>query len=176
MKPPNVRDYQSIGSRSENPADVRVYMSESWLNTNVKNDHGSPGAMTPQSYVSEGDTPSFLHLVNNGLDAHVDYTLGGWGGRSAYDDPAKKPNHITDEEIDDDGDDNKMYWRWVIAAQNDFAARMDWCVASSYSAANHQQVAGMHREYFDGSGLPGGMYFAQLRTASFSRTVKRERE
>jgi hypothetical protein len=93
----------------------------------------------PQAYVSEGDSPSFLHLVNNGLNAHEDYTLGGWGGRSAYGDP-KFPNYITDKSLSDDDDRNKMYWRWVPAAQNDFAARLDWCVRE-FKDANHPPVA-----------------------------------
>lgn len=137
----NVWDYESYdharkpGKMSNSPAWVQAYMKPEWLNQNVKNDHGPLGALTPQKYISEGDTPSFLHLVNNGLEAHLDYTLGGWGGRSAYDDPAF-PNHLTDKELQDDGDRNKMYWRWVPAAQNDFAARMDWCV-KDYKNANH---------------------------------------
>jgi hypothetical protein len=95
--------------------------------------------MTPQKYISEGDTPSFLHLVNNGLESHLDYTLGGWGGRSAYDD-STLPNHITDKGLKDDGNENKMYWRWIPAAQNDFAARMDWCV-KEFKEANHAPIA-----------------------------------
>ncbi|MCZ7421094.1 PKD domain-containing protein [Verrucosispora sp. WMMA2121] len=87
------------------------------------------------------DTPSFLHEIANGLNAHEDYTLGGWGGRSAYDDPGNKPRHLTDTTISDDGDRNKMYWRWIPAVQNDFAARMDWAVSSSYNGANHQPKA-----------------------------------
>jgi hypothetical protein len=114
-------------------------MKPAWLNKHVKTNHGPLGAMTPQKYISEGDTPSFLHLVNNGLESHIDYTLGGWGGRSAYDDPSY-PNHITDKAIEDDGNRNKMYWRWVPAAQNDFAARMDWCV-KDFKHANHAPVA-----------------------------------
>jgi hypothetical protein len=134
----NVWDYQSVSGVS--PDDVKAYMTSSWLNTNVKNNHGSLGAMYPQSFVSEGDTPSFLNMINNGLYAYNDYTLGGWGGRSAYYDNSK-PNYVTDQYITDDGNKNKMYWRWVIDAQNDFAARMDWCVASTYSGANHPPVA-----------------------------------
>lgn len=135
----NVWDYQSLSGPS--PDYVKAYMTSSWLDTNVKSGHGPLGAMYPQSFVSEGDTPSFLHEIANGLDADEDYTLGGWGGRSVFDDPANKPNHLTDSTISDDGDRNKMYWRWVPAAQNDFAARMDWDVASSYSGANHQPNA-----------------------------------
>jgi hypothetical protein len=139
----NVWDYQSVGSNSKNPAEVQTYMNSTWLDANVKTGHGVLGAYTPQSYVSEGDTPSFLHLINNGLEAQEDYTLGGWGGRSIIDpsDPANKPKHLTDTTIKDDGNENKMYWRWVADAQNDFAARMDWCVASSFSGANHPPLA-----------------------------------
>jgi len=141
----NVWDYQSYEpdprnrGASANPPFIQEYMKPAWLNAHVKTGHGPLGAMTPQRYISEGDTPSFLHLVNNGLESHVDYTLGGWGGRSAHDNPAQ-PNHITDKAINDDGNRNKMYWRWVPAAQNDFAARMDWCL-KDFSEANHAPVA-----------------------------------
>ncbi|MCC7336521.1 MAG: DUF1593 domain-containing protein [Pirellulaceae bacterium] len=141
----NVWDYESYdharkqGKMSANPPAVQEYMKDAWLNEHVKNGHGPLGAMTPQKYISEGDTPSFLNLVNNGLDADLDYTLGGWGGRGAYDDPAL-PNHITDKKLTDDGNANKMFWRWVPAAQNDFAARMDWCV-KDFEHANHAPVA-----------------------------------
>ena len=33
-----------------------------------------------------------------------------------------------------------MYWSWVPAAQNDFAARVDWCV-KEFKEANHAPVA-----------------------------------
>ncbi len=139
-----VWDYQSItnapGKRpSANPPEIQAYMNYQWLSENVTNNHGPLGAMYPQKYVSEGDTPSFLNLINNGLEAHLDYTLGGWGGRSAHDDPAF-PNHITDKNLTDDGDPNKMFWRWIPAAQNDFAARLDWCV-KDFKDANHPPVA-----------------------------------
>lgn len=159
----NVWDYQSVGGSSQNPLNytgsdahlifptgsentnnIQYYMSNAWLTANVKTGHGPLGAYTPQTYISEGDTPSFLHLINNGLEADKDYTLGGWGGRSVFGPNTNlHPNHMTDKDtaITDDGNVNKMYWRWIPAAQNDFAARMDWCVATSYAAANHQPVA-----------------------------------
>ncbi len=110
------------------------------MNEHVKVGHGPLATLTPQRYVSEGDTPSFLHLVKNGLDAHRDYTLGGWGGRGAYTDPKKFPNHLSDKSLTDDDDAHKMFWRWVPAAQNDFAARLDWCV-KTFEDANHAPVA-----------------------------------
>lgn len=141
----NVWDYESYdharkqGQLSANPPEIQELMKPAWVNENVNTGHGPLGALTPQKYISEGDTPSFLHLVNNGLAAHLDYTLGGWGGRSAFDDP-DFPNHITDKTLTDDGNRNKMYWRWVPAAQNDFVARMDWCV-KEFKDANHPPVA-----------------------------------
>ena len=132
-------DYGSLNGPS--PASVKSYMTGTWLNTNVKANHGPLGAMYPQTFISEGDTPSFLHLVNNGLYAFDDYALGGWGGRGAQDEPTSKPNHLTDTNLVDDGDAHKMFWRWIPAAQNDFAARMDWSTATTYSAANHQPRA-----------------------------------
>ncbi len=140
----NVWDYESYdharkqGKMSANPPFVQEYMKPAWLDANVKAGHGPLGALYPQKYVSEGDTPSFLNLVHNGLDADQDYALGGWGGRSAFDDPAF-PNHLSDKSLTDDGDAHKMYWRWVPAAQNDFAARMDWCV-KEFKDANHPPV------------------------------------
>jgi hypothetical protein len=141
----NVWDYESIEDNPRkkkgcaNPPEIQAYMGFDWLARNVTIGHGPLGALYPQKYVSEGDTPSFLHLVNNGLNAHEDYALGGWGGRSAFDDPAF-PNHLTDKTLTDDGNRNKMYWRWIPAAQNDFAARMDWCV-KEFKDANHAPVA-----------------------------------
>jgi hypothetical protein len=144
----DVWDYQSISDNpkhkpSANPPAIQEYMGYKWLAEHVTNGHGPLGALYPQKYVSEGDTPSFLDLINNGLESYRDYTLGGWGGRAVHDNPAF-PNHVTDKNLSDDGDRNKMYWRWVPAAQNDFAARLDWCV-KDFKDANHApvvQVAG----------------------------------
>ncbi len=140
----DVWDYESYDNArkpnkpSGNPPEIQELMKPAWVDMHVKNQHGPLGALYPQKYVSEGDTPSFLHLVANGLNAHQDYTLGGWGGRSAFDDPVF-PNHMTDKQLSDDRDRHKMFWRWVPAAQNDFAARLDWCV-KGFEEANHPPV------------------------------------
>lgn len=141
----NVWDYQSL--TGPNPADVKAVMTTAWLNTNVKTNHGALGAYTPQTYVSEGDTPSFLTMIDNGLFQHVNYAWGGWGGRPAYD----KGNHMTDQGVtSDDGDEYKPYWRWIPTLQHDFAARMDWAVADTFAKANHnpkaQVVGGIERD------------------------------
>ncbi|WP_162055417.1 DUF1593 domain-containing protein [Pontibacter pamirensis] len=106
------------------------YMSEEWLTDNVKSNHGPLGAWYPQKNISEGDTPAFLGFVDNGLMAYQDYSLGGWGGRFK---PAKGNYWI---DALDDNNDKKALWRWCPATQNDFAARMDWCV-KPFDGANH---------------------------------------
>lgn len=89
-----------------------------------------------ETYTSEGDTPSFLPLVDNGLEHHLDYARGGWGGRAVY----VKGNFMQDGADDNAGtpDMHYMFWRWIAAAQNDWAARSDWFVAPYYKGANHQ--------------------------------------
>ncbi|WP_326762925.1 DUF1593 domain-containing protein [Streptomyces phaeochromogenes] len=136
----NVWNYGSLTGPA--PQDVRNYMTSDWLDTNVKTGHGPLGAYYPQTYVSEGDSVSFLPNVANGLqDATFDFTLPSWGGRAAVDAPCLRPNHYTDWSLKDDGDPKKTYWRWIPAAQNDFAARMDWAVTDKYRDANHAPVA-----------------------------------
>ncbi|HEX8629815.1 MAG TPA: nucleoside hydrolase-like domain-containing protein, partial [Catenuloplanes sp.] len=126
-------DYRSL--RGPNPANVKAFMTADWLNTNVKQGHGQLGAHTPQTFVSEGDTPSFLPLIDNGLRQHDNYLLGGWGGRPVV----RSGNYLVDGS--DDGNAHKPFWRWIPTAQNDFAARMDWNVKPNFRDANHNPVA-----------------------------------
>ncbi|MFE7794770.1 nucleoside hydrolase-like domain-containing protein [Streptomyces sp. NPDC057460] len=136
----NVWNYGSLTGPA--PQEVKDYMTSTWLDTNVKTGHGPLGAYYPQSYVSEGDSVSFMPNVANGLqDAAFDFTLPSWGGRGTVDAPCLTPNHYTDWSLKDDGDAKKIYWRWLPAVQNDFAARMDWAVAQKYRDANHAPVA-----------------------------------
>jgi hypothetical protein len=108
-------------------------MSEKWLSEHVSENHGPLGAWYPQKNVSEGDTPAFLSFVDNGLEAYNDYSLGGWGGRYQ----SAEGNYWSD--AFDNNNERKTLWRWIPAVQNDFEARMDWCV-KSYKEANHPPV------------------------------------
>ena len=56
-----------------------------WLAMNVQQRHGPLGAVYPDvAYGMEGDTPSFLGLIPNGLDAPEHPDWGGWGGRYEF--------------------------------------------------------------------------------------------
>jgi hypothetical protein len=125
-----------------------AYRNQKWIDNNVKNGHGALGTQYPKAGrtdgVKEGDTPSFLYLLAPGLSdpAHPDW--GGWGGRfRAYGtgtdffvDARDKHPHTSDATAE-------KRWtvgRWNEQRNQDFAARMDWCV-KSYANANHNPVA-----------------------------------
>ena len=57
-------------------------ISNSWIAQNIQQDHGPLGAEYPDvAWGVEGDTPSFLSLIPNGLNDPEHPEWGGWGGR-----------------------------------------------------------------------------------------------
>ncbi|MCL4180331.1 MAG: DUF1593 domain-containing protein [Verrucomicrobia bacterium] len=123
-----------------------------WLEQNIIRQHGPLGALYPRlEYIMEGDTPSFLGLINNGLGWHVSPAYGGWGGRYAFYQAHGESRPIWTNNQDsrdtvtaDNGQtectDPATIWRWREHFQHDFAARMDWCVADAFDQANHNPV------------------------------------
>jgi hypothetical protein len=124
-----------------------------WLEENIIQNHGPLGALYPKlAYIMEGDTPSFLGLINNGLGWHLSPANGGWGGRYALYQAHGETRPIWTNNQDsrdtataDNGQtectDMATIWRWREAFQHDFASRMDWCVADEYRKANHHPIA-----------------------------------
>ena len=56
--------------------------SNSWLAKNIQQGHGPLGTSYPDvAYGMEGDSPSFLGLIQNGLNEPEHPNYGGWGGR-----------------------------------------------------------------------------------------------
>jgi hypothetical protein len=57
-------------------------ISNSWLTKNIQQGHGPLGVEYPDvAWGMEGDTPSFLNLIPNGLSDPEHPEWGGWGGR-----------------------------------------------------------------------------------------------
>ncbi len=57
-------------------------ISNTWIAQNIQQGHGPLGAAYPDvAWGVEGDTPSFLSLIPNGLNAAEHPDWGGWGGR-----------------------------------------------------------------------------------------------
>lgn len=131
-------DYYWKNRKSKNPKELQVIMDKPWLAEHIKQGHGPLAAAYPQDYTSEGDSPSFMPLVANGLEQDKDYTLSGWGGRAIH----TKGNLMANgsDELNGKPDTHHAYQRWLPAVQNDWAARADWCVATNFADANHPPV------------------------------------
>jgi hypothetical protein len=125
-----------------------------WLDAHVRS-KGPLGAQYPHTeYLMEGDSPSFLFLIENGLGDPEQPDWGSWGGRYErytprtrkwFLEPETRPfwSDAEDEVLGVDGQwhtsNEATIWRWRAAYQNDFAARMDWTVRP-YAEANHPPV------------------------------------
>ncbi len=135
-------------------ADFSIVSNE-WLDTHIRKNKGPLGAQHPHTeFLMEGDTPSFLGLVANGLNSPENPDWGGWGGRYEFytprmqkwfQEPETRPfwTNAVDEVKGFDGNwhtsNHATIWRWRSAYQNDFAARIDW-TTKTYSEANHPPV------------------------------------
>jgi cellulose-binding protein len=119
-------------------------VSPDWLKENVLEGHGALGPLYPpkaagKDGVKEGDTPSFLYVLPNGLSDPEYPGWGNWGGR--FQSSGFANEFIPAEDIMD-GKLDLLYsiHRWRTAYQNEFEARMDWCVRTS-DDANHEPTA-----------------------------------
>ena len=90
-------------------------------------------------FLGEGDTFTYLNLIDNGLHGASDDTPGGWAGDGqpgdavgSYDDWLRSAERAATARPPSP-DPN-----FTPATQNAFAARMRWSVTSSYGGANHE--------------------------------------
>ncbi|KAH7051131.1 DUF1593-domain-containing protein [Macrophomina phaseolina] len=122
-------------------------VTNEWLQQNIR--LGALGShYLNWSYIMEGDTPSFLGILPNGLNAPEHPEWGGWGGRYILADSSGETNTYSDASDFAIGQNNDTFfskyasiWRWRQAFQYDFAARMQWSVSADASEANHHPVA-----------------------------------
>jgi len=106
-------------------------------------------------FISEGDSPSFLYLINNGLRSLEDPTYGGWGGRFGVTNNKLSQNNVLDYDPDTNQYEAEYsLMRWFDDIQNDFAARANWAVAKTYSEANHAPTVTV-KEGFNLTATPG---------------------
>ena len=129
-----------------------------WLEENIIKGHGPLAALYPKlKYIMEGDTPSFIGLISNGLGSATSPSYGGWGGRYVLCQTYAETRPIwtnargsQDTVVAENGleytSDQATIWRWRQAFQHDFAARMDWCVAETFEQANHNPVAAFEND------------------------------
>ncbi len=126
--------------------------------------HQSPQSERNRKGVKEGDTPSWFFVLPNGLSNPEHPEWGGWGGRFDH----QGNEYYTDAEDDHWSGHHdialRRKWtiaRWREAYQNDFAARMRWCLLP-YEASNHNPVAAIgkdkSRRIIKKSVKPGNVY------------------
>jgi len=164
-----------LGMSFPMPGSNAEVTSNDWLAKNIQQGHGPLGAAYPDvAYGMEGDTPSFLNLISNGLNDPEHPNYGGWGGRYEFYLPPfedsntgmfKRDNWPKDEpetraiwtnandSIVSPGDkksyvgNRETIWRWRTEFQNDFAARMLW-TTKRFSECNHPPVPVLaHRDH-----------------------------
>jgi hypothetical protein len=141
------------------PGHMFQLVDNPWLEENIIKNHGPLGALYPKlAYIMEGDTPSFLGLINNGLGWIESPAYGGYGGRyvlyQAYGEarPIWTNNHDSRDTVTSDNgqtvtSDPATIWRWREHFQSDFAARMDWCVADEFKKVNHNPIAVLNGDH-----------------------------
>lgn len=155
------------------PEPLQVYLKGEWLAKNIKFNRGPLMAnyflwgdglkisgdpedtqgdtaeakkanRSKYDFISEGDSPAFLYLVDVGLQNLKDASYGGWGGRMMRSEKNPQrwedgPNVTDYNPYSKKNDDAFPQTRWIAALQNDFAARAAWCVFD-YKKANHPPI------------------------------------
>ena len=100
-------------------------------------------AARPYDFLSEGDNVAFNPLLDTGIEAPENPMLGGWGGRPESTTSARicgrsstRRRTRRDVEVP-----NYTTLRWAAAAQNDFAARMQWTLTPRYRSVTTQSCS-----------------------------------
>ena len=111
------------------------------------------------SWLGEGDNPTFMNMLDNGLYAWEKDSPGGWGGRPFYpnlqtyidpfsNDTSKVKDLVisasTLNRLDQNDSELEVFPDFFAAAQKDFAARMDWSVKTSFKSANHAPIISLN--------------------------------
>ncbi|KAJ7830710.1 cellulose-binding protein [Mycena olivaceomarginata] len=121
-------------------------VTNEWLDTNIRNVSPFGSTYPDFEFIMEGDTPTFLSLIQNGLNVVGKPRWGGWGGRysriSRFDN--LWVNAFDSDVVGQNGGNftsaQATIWRWRNAYQWDFSGRMRWSATGNYSAVNHNPV------------------------------------
>ena len=106
--------------------------------THIQN-HGNLGKVYPKyKYGVEGDTPSFLHILPNGLNNPNEPTQAGWGGYSEWQLCEDNATYaFTNHRNSTYNTCRKYEQHFYTATFNNFAARMDW---AKYGKGNRNPI------------------------------------
>ena len=126
-----------------------------WLERNIQQ-KGQLGRVYPDiGNIMEGDSPSLLYFIPNGLGSAEWPGWGSWGDRYAsvsdgggerqYGDTIDTVYYQTNDSSSssstkEEASNQATIWRWRSAFQNDFAARMQWTLSPEYTTARHPPI------------------------------------
>ncbi|KIW77105.1 hypothetical protein Z517_09551 [Fonsecaea pedrosoi CBS 271.37] len=121
-------------------------ITKEWLKEHIQ--IGPLGKAYPDyAFIMEGDTPTFLYLIQNGLGHPEHPEWGSWGGRYTRLDLGGSTNHYHDASDEVVGKNGQKFrsshatiWRWREHYQDDFAARMQWTLTDDRRKSNHAPV------------------------------------
>ncbi len=159
------------------PEELQPYLGGEWFTENIKFNHGPlleayflwgdsqkiPGdpehtqgdlqnaieqGRSQYDFISEGDSPAYLYLLDVGLGNLEDPSYGSWGGRFVQSDTNpyrwEDGGQVADYNPYTDRDDTAYpQTRWIDVLQNDFAARADWCIMNK-GEANHAPAVALN--------------------------------
>jgi hypothetical protein len=115
------------------------------LKGDVLTGHGPLGALYPTNTThaqKEGDSMTFLYLVPTGMNDPEQPTWGSWAGRYGLNPEFRGQPYYWANQADawqgTTHRDNTLK-RWAADLQNDFRARLDWCV-KPFREANHPPI------------------------------------
>lgn len=123
---------------------------DNWISRHIQSVNPFGTIYPDRRWATEGDSPSFMYLLSNGLNVPERPDFGGWGGRFSL----KKTKNIPGMDfIMQSGKDEMAYGdylmfgssqegvdainRWKQEIYNDFAVRIIWSATDCYSDANH---------------------------------------
>jgi D-aminopeptidase len=112
----------------------RRYPTEAYTGGDERNPHRA---------LKEGDSPSFLYFIPNGLNAPEHPEWGGWGGRFLPTHPYRYRDAV--DTLGEEITAIASVHRWRPAFQRDFAARISWGTLD-FAAANHHPTIQLNPE------------------------------
>ncbi|MDC6389229.1 DUF1593 domain-containing protein [Maribacter sp. PR1] len=133
---PLLKKYYSYGDGQQQEGDPNHFEGDISKIINTER-----GDFSKYDFISEGDSPAFLHLVDVGLDNYKSPSRGGWSGRFVLseENPFRYEDGNRAADLNPEtGELDTSYpqTRWIKPMQLDFAARADWCI-KTFEEANH---------------------------------------
>lgn len=112
------------------------------LERDVRTGHGPIGALYPVNTTlpqKEGDSASFIYLIPTGMNDPEHPEWGSWAGRYARRTDFTNGRYywaVAEDTWQGTTHRDNTLARWAVDLQNDFRARLDWCVQPR-DQANH---------------------------------------